>query len=213
MKSKYHGERVLAASAENLRRHLPEFFFRADNFAPASDFHPPLLDMFWAAGDFLDRDLAEEDPSHKQLIPYALILQGHKILIYARGKKGGERKLHAKRSVGVGGHINPKDVDDLGGALGFEAALRRELQEEIGVADEEIVSIDFAGLVNEDSAEVGRVHLGLVYVVRLHPAAACKFEDCLLEAEFLTLAELRSAEALASLEGWSQLVVAGIQPG
>ena len=49
-------------------------------------------------GGFMDRDLAEVDVGFKQLIPYAIIKAGDRILIYTRGKKGGEVKLHAKRS-------------------------------------------------------------------------------------------------------------------
>src|SRR5690242_10409953 len=49
----------------------------------------------------------EQDPSFKQLIPYVIftyrsddgVLQ---VFQYSRGKGGGEARLHAKRSVGIG---------------------------------------------------------------------------------------------------------------
>ena len=59
---------------------------------------------------FMDRGEAEDDPSHKQLIPYALFHYKGKFLNYQRGKSGGEARLHAKRSLGIGGHINPVDT-------------------------------------------------------------------------------------------------------
>ena len=65
---------------------------------------------------FIDRGAAEEDPSFKQLIPYCLFKHGDRYLHYVRGKSGGESRLHAKGSVGIGGHINPVDTreDHLG---------------------------------------------------------------------------------------------------
>ena len=58
----------------------------------------------------------EEDPSFKQLIPYVLFrwtdADGTVHLFeYLRGSGQGERRLHAKRSVGVGGHISTIDAD------------------------------------------------------------------------------------------------------
>jgi len=55
---------------------------------------------------FLPRAQAETDPSHKQIIPYALIAHGDTVLHYVRGKKAGEQRLVAKGSIGIGGHMN-----------------------------------------------------------------------------------------------------------
>ncbi len=57
----------------------------------------------------------EDDPSFKQLIPYVLFrwtdADGTVHLFeYLRGSGQGERRLHAKRSVGVGGHISSLDA-------------------------------------------------------------------------------------------------------
>src|SRR4051812_6681984 len=55
---------------------------------------------------FLPRGKAENDPSHKQIIPYVLIAHEDKVLHYVRGKKAGEQRLVAKGSIGIGGHFN-----------------------------------------------------------------------------------------------------------
>ena len=39
---------------------------------------------------FLPRAKAENDPTHKQIIPYVLLACGDKVLHYVRGKKAGE---------------------------------------------------------------------------------------------------------------------------
>src|SRR6478752_7288323 len=82
------------------------------------------------AAHFMPRARAEDDPGFKQLIPYVVLRSGEQIFHYRRGKKGTEARLHALRSVGVGGHINPIDEgDDFDGV--FSAALLRELNEEV----------------------------------------------------------------------------------
>src|SRR3989442_15891475 len=45
---------------------------------------------------FLPRAQAENDPTHKQIIPYAIITHGDTALHYVRGKKAGEQRLVAK---------------------------------------------------------------------------------------------------------------------
>src|SRR6266542_6473300 len=58
---------------------------------------------------FLPRSQAEENPRFKQIIPYVLIKRGESLLHYVRGKGSGEKRLVAKGSIGIGGHINPID--------------------------------------------------------------------------------------------------------
>src|SRR2546423_4233476 len=74
---------------------------------------PQLVD-----GDHVEyraRGEMESDPSFKQLIPYVLFrwtdANGTAHLFeYQRGSGMGERRLHAKRSVGIGGHISSIDA-------------------------------------------------------------------------------------------------------
>ena len=57
----------------------------------------------------------EQDPSFKQLIPYVVFRHTDPagavhVFQYTRGGGQGEARLHAKRSVGVGGHISTEDA-------------------------------------------------------------------------------------------------------
>src|ERR1043166_9820340 len=73
------------------------------------NFEPRIyLGAFLSRGNnfFLPRAKAETDPTHKQIIPYALIAHGDTVLHYVRGKKAGEQRLVAKGSIGIGGHMN-----------------------------------------------------------------------------------------------------------
>jgi predicted NUDIX family phosphoesterase len=155
---------------------------------------------------FMDRAEAEEDPTHKQLIPYCVFRCGDRILHYTRGKAGGESRLHAKISVGVGGHINPIDTGD--GRVGPEAyfaAVSRELDEELLIGSKRTSRI--IALLNDDSNPVGQVHLGIVHLVDLDTEDVASREDALTELEFSSLAELRG-EKFERLETWSQHCIA-----
>src|SRR5262245_54170535 len=57
---------------------------------------------------FMPRSEAEENPDFKQIIPYVSIRHKDRWLHYIRGKASGEKRLVAKGSIGVGGHINPE---------------------------------------------------------------------------------------------------------
>jgi len=153
---------------------------------------------------FLPRPAAEEDPSHKQLIPYCILTHAGKILIYRRGKSGGEKRLTDKFSLGIGGHINPIDsakpeIDE----AAYEAAVQRELDEEI--SHPKIVDRRIAGLINDDSNPVGSVHLGVIEVFDLVSEKVTPKEAAIADPEFLTIEEL--LERRDQLENWSQIVL------
>ena len=60
-------------------------------------------------GLFLRRSELEEDPSFKQIIPYAIISNKKSFYLFKRTSKQTEKRLHNKFSLGVGGHMNPDD--------------------------------------------------------------------------------------------------------
>ena len=153
---------------------------------------------------FIPRPQAETNPSYKQIIPYALISFENTVLHYVRGKKAGEQRLVAKGSIGIGGHMNEKDESLF--AMDEEAyrtGVEREVNEEITIAasfEDRIVA-----LLNDDSTEVGRVHLGIVHVFKLKEPKVQKREAMITGLTFLTKEELMSRRE--SLETWSQICV------
>jgi predicted NUDIX family phosphoesterase len=198
--SKYAGELVLVVKRE-LFEELGVFEgLRTDGMDEAVE---RLLDP--ANHFFMDRAEAEEDPSFKQLIPYCVFRHGERILHYTRGKSGGESRLHAKISVGVGGHINPVDADS--GRTGpevYHAAVARELDEELELPGGQSQRI--IGLLNDDSNPVGRVHLGIVHLIDIESDAVSSREDALANLAFSPLAEL-NGEHFERLETWSAFCV------
>jgi predicted NUDIX family phosphoesterase len=198
--SKYAGELVLVVKRE-LFEQLGVFEgLRTDGVDAAME---QLLDP--SNHFFMDRAEAEDDPSFKQLIPYCVFRHGERILHYTRGKSGGESRLHAKISVGVGGHINPIDADS--GRTGpevYHAAVARELDEELELPGGQSQRI--IGLLNDDSNPVGKVHLGIVHLIDLESDAVSSREDALANLAFSPLADL-NGEHFERLETWSAFCV------
>lgn len=154
---------------------------------------------------FMDRAAAEEDPSHKQLIPYCIFRCGDRILHYTRGKAGGEARLHAKISVGVGGHVNPIDTGNgRTGPDAYHAAVTREIEEELDLPEEHEHRI--IALLNDESNPVGQVHLGIVHLIDLKSDAVNSREDALTDLGFTALADL-NGPWFDRLETWSQFCI------
>ncbi len=153
---------------------------------------------------FLPRSQAENDPSHKQIIPYALIVHGETVLHYVRGKKAGEQRLVAKGSIGIGGHMNDTDESLFAwDENAYRAGVEREVNEEIAIDspfEDRIVA-----LLNDDTTEVGRVHLGIVHLFRLAEPKVQKRESMITNLSFLPRDELVARRD--TLETWSQLCV------
>jgi len=198
--SKYAGEEVLVIPRALLDEIGAFSGIRSGDIEPAIS---RLLDP--ANHFFMDRASAEDDPTHKQIIPYCIIRCGDRILNYTRGKAGGEARLHALRSVGVGGHINP--VDTGGGRTGpdaYQAAVERELNEEL------IFEVPhhnrIIGLLNDESNPVGQVHLGIVHLIDVESDAVHSNEDALADLTFTPLAEL-NGPLFDKLETWSQACI------
>jgi len=154
---------------------------------------------------FLPRSQVEKDPSYKQLIPYVIMAYDGKYLSYVRGKRAGEARLLNLRSIGIGGHINPIDADNssLFAYLyeNYLTAVEREVAEEVSVEANHTDSI--VGLLNDDSNEVGSVHLGIVHLWVLDSAQVSKREQMITQMSFMSPAELQQLRD--TLETWSQL--------
>jgi predicted NUDIX family phosphoesterase len=159
-------------------------------------------------GFFVERRHAERDWTLKQPIPYCVIRRGGEILRTRRLARGGEKRLHGKRSIGIGGHLNPVDAGGVGDGPADLLAngLRREIEEELAIRG--TWRARPLGLLNDDTTEVGAVHVGLVYAVDVDGDVAIRETDA-LEGEFVSADELlRSCrEDRAGWETWSALVI------
>jgi predicted NUDIX family phosphoesterase len=108
----------------------------------------------------------------------------------------------AKGSIGIGGHMNESDESLF--ALD-EAAYRAGVEREVG--EEIVINTKFedriVALLNDDSTEVGQVHLGIVHIFKLAEPKVDKREAMITSVAFLRKDELLSRRD--SLETWSQI--------
>ena len=146
-------------------------------------------------GRYEPRVAMEVDPSFKQIIPYLVLRDGERFFLMRRTRAGGDARLHDRWSIGVGGHVDPGD-DGLAGGL------RREWHEEL-VADFEPVFTPYA-LLNDDTTDVGAVHLGVVILAEAEARAVSVRETEKLSGAFATPGEV--AAGAEHLETWSRIV-------
>ena len=146
----------------------------------------------------------EEDPNYKQLIGYVLLKDEvtGEVLVYKRLVGGGEARLHGKASVGIGGHMNEVKGKTIFEMLKINAA--RELNEEVGVSEEEALNnLHFIGLINDDKTEVGQVHIGVVYECKVDKNLVEVKEDDTLVIKWMSGDEAKVEE---NYETWSEFL-------
>lgn len=154
----------------------------------------------------------EDDPTHRQLVTYVVFYKeavggnSRQFAVYQR--RVGDARLLGDYSVGFGGHVELTDVqchsDDL---LDLEktlnTALVRELSEEVGLQSDVLEHATHYGYINDMTDPVGRVHLGVVYAIRLDADQDIRpNEQGLQWVGWRTAAEMRALK----LERWSQLL-------
>ena len=166
-----------------VERYLPALLERANNF-------------------FTPRAAAETNPELKQIIPYVLLVHAGRVLHYVRGKKAGEQRLVAKGSIGIGGHMNDHDEGLFAlDRAAYDAGVQREVGEELRLGAK--FTNRAVALLNDDSNEVGRVHLGVVHIFTLDSDDVQKGEAMITDLQFLDRAQL--AARREAMETWSQI--------
>jgi predicted NUDIX family phosphoesterase len=173
---------------------------RAGWYGLRSDGVDDLLSIVADHGRFEPREAMELDPDHKQIIPYLVLRDGERYFLMRRTRAGGDARLFDRWSIGVGGHLNPGDADILGG-------LRREWREELDADFEP--EFEPLALLNDDTTEVGAVHLGVVFVADAAGRSVGVRETDKLTGSFAAPAEV--AAVADHLETWSRLVFEALE--
>ena len=148
---------------------------------------------------FKARAEVEDDPTFQQIIPYVVFRHRDRYFLTHRLRASSEKRLRKQYSLGVGGHINPGDLQSGDPILD---GLRREWEEE--VVYEGSFEANLIGLLNDESAPVSKVHLGVVFIVDGDTPNIAIRETKKLGGELLTLDEMRSL--YLQMESWSQIV-------
>lgn len=169
----------------------------------------------WRPDTFMaDRAVCETDETVLQLLPYVVVLDrvSGRVLTYGRGKGGGEARLHALRSVGLGGHVDtPPNVYFKGPALmqHLQTEAKRELQEEAGLLVSAL-ELEARGLIVDPTNPVGRVHLGILMTldVKPHQLLNLRYEEGSIDdPRWMTIDELLERDKFDRLEPWSKVAL------
>jgi len=154
-------------------------------------------------GLFLRRSELEEDPTFKQIIPYAIISNMESFYLFKRTSTQTEKRLHNKFSLGVGGHMNPNNsVESKEQYLIDE--LKRELYEEVRLLNGcSIEDIEFIGFINDDTISVGSVHIGLLYNIHVSNKEVYINETDKMTADWIDKPNL--AEFYEGMETWTKI--------
>ncbi|WP_437191938.1 phosphoesterase [Planctomicrobium sp. SH527] len=145
------------------------------------------------------RNEVEDDPSFKQFIPYCIFRHEGKVFYYTRGKEQGEGRLHAKRSIGIGGHISAED--QFSGSSVYRVAMQREIEEEVHL--DSGFTENCVALINDDLTEVGKVHLGVVHIFDLDAPKVLPREKSIINTGFEEPSKL--VQQRDQFETWSQI--------
>lgn len=150
-------------------------------------------------GAFKPRTAMETDHSHKQLIPYIVFIFEQKLFVMQRTETASEQRLKNKYTIGIGGHIREQDITKKSDICAWAL---REFHEEISYTGQ--ITMEFIGVINDDTNDVGKVHLGCLIVMKGDsPMIAVRSE--LKQGMLMTLHEAMNYHE--NMESWSQHVL------
>ena len=156
-------------------------------------------------GLFRKRSELEEDPSFKQIIPYAIISNKESFYLFKRTSGQREQRLHHKLHLGVGGHMNPGRSNEPDEQYLINE-LKRELLEEVQLLNGCFIEdIEFIGFINDDSIPVSRVHIGLLYIIHVSNKDVVVNETDKMTADWIDKTDL--VEYYEEMETWTKIAV------
>lgn len=198
-----------------------------DTHFPMTDFKDHLFrfnhsELFlWGHSGLIDRAIVDGDDisaeDWRQLILYVTATDNNgRYLTYQRPASGGESKLHGKRSMGFGGHVDFADVAKVLAQnpnatiidVLYESA-ERELIEELGIDMRDTSKSGQAPLVIvENSTAVGRRHLGITHQIYVDANAITAAKNEVVDLKWVELEEIR--KNADQYEGWSRILATHI---
>ncbi len=193
-----NGEEILVVPRKRLLPELIHGFTR--------DSLDKYLERVRAHGEFRSRTSVEHDPAFKQIIPYLIVRHQYRLFLFQRSTAGSEARLQGKYSIGVGGHVNRRDVE--GSKDVIVTGLERELTEELVIDGKWRARL--VGVLNDDTVAVGRVHFGLVHVVDVDSVAVSVRESGAFTGRLARLQDVLSVRE--RMETWSQLILEAADP-
>jgi len=172
------------------------------------DYEKRILENFY----YIKRGLAEKDPSKKQPIGYAIIVNKKEknMFVYQRSpsnKAHGDERLQNKWSCGVGGHI---EIVDEKSENPIVESMLREINEEVGFLGDAEAKV--LGYINDESNDVGRVHFGILYLIETDKDVTPKSEE-LKTGKMMRINDVESIFSSNDfdVEEWSRIALEAVK--
>jgi predicted NUDIX family phosphoesterase len=202
----------------------------------------PILNRFLNAQSttYVGRAEAETRDDAKQFVTYVLVQCGQRLLFFKRSYLSRAAEfLRGSKCIGFGGHVSAADLDILSRRdYGLSSCARRELAEELYLPDSiqrgrtqklaaeidhpnkatiqlfQSAPLERLGILNDDSSEVGRRHVAIVYRAWLPDWNAVrkmqKGDASIKGVGWIDLS--RDTVDIADFEYWSQLCLRRFYP-
>lgn len=147
---------------------------------------------------FMARGEVEDNALWQQIIPYIVFEHRGRIFVMHRKADHTDCRLANNYSIGIGGHINRADIT----GANIISWAKREFEEEVSYKGK--YKARFLGLLNDDSNEVGLVHLGLV-ILFSGDSGEISVRDEHKSGELVSRDKLK--KYYKGMETWSRIVV------
>lgn len=178
-----------------------EAYFTTRNLRGNSIYKMPLIMSLNVSLEDKLRYEAEIDPTWKQVIPYVVVWHDNKIFCTHR-LNGGDARLVGAYSIGTGGHVDMSER--------IYDAMKRELAEEVGLKNDDIIGYIVDGYILDESTEVNSVHLGVVITMQINRNDIYCLETEKLQGEWIDVDQLKKLYDEDALESWSKIVAENI---
>lgn len=187
--------RVLCVPSEEFKKYVGLHGYNAARL-------PGLISLIEVLGCYMPKDFTERYYSgYKQVVPYVIVKRAGRVFAYQRSNKGGETRLHDRWSLGPGGHVEEIDYRCDPSEWVRQAAIR-ELKEELEIVG---ASPRLIGVVNDDTEDVGRSHVGIVMALTLAEGTEVKPGAEIARHDWMEIGDIDGG----SLESWSRHVLKG----
>lgn len=160
-------------------------------------------------------------------IPYCLVTYKGKVLFYQRTSMSGETRLQGQFSLGIGGHVDLDNEEELNSKSADEfikETALREFEEEllIEASLENVEYFKVLGTLYDTTTEVNRLHLGYICQIELTDIGYQKvtepdhiFEDHIDNVSFFDETHINTEQYMLDLfdkfESWSQIILTDME--
>lgn len=196
---KYGDVEVWVVKDELISKSINPPFTNKDAKVVIGNMTTPLRTFIRNTAEAMPRYKVELDPKYKQIITYVALVDKDSGDVFCTMRLGGDSRLVGQRSIGIGGHVEPpEDIYE---------AMYREIEEEVGVKGEGILTCAFSGYIYDNSTPVSSVHVGFAFVAKVNRGDVAVKETDKLSGEWVGMEKLKEYQEKGQLEGWSDILL------